>query len=324
MEIIGTSILIVIFAFLIDSLLGDFLGRYHPVCLIALLINFLWEKIVTISTSWGFNFLLEGNNFSGLAKFAGFLITIIVVGVTFTLSYYLASMHFIIDILLIYFALSYKSLVEHLARVLCPLSHGDLIKAREELSKIVGRDVDYLEEAEIARGGIETSAESLCDGIIAPLFFAFIGGAPLVMSYKAVNTLDSMIGYNFYPYKDLGFASAKLDDVLNLIPARLTAVFILITSLLTKKNFVKGLQVMRHDASKHPSPNAGFSESVMAGILNIKLGGVNYYSGNKSFRHYMNETGHSPDHLVLRQAINIVHLTAWIGLAIMASLKYLL
>jgi adenosylcobinamide-phosphate synthase len=175
-----------------------------------------------------------------------------------------------------------RDLWGHVQAVKKPLQRGDIVGARQAVAMIVGRDTQELSESEVVRATVETVAESTADGVIAPLFYLVIGGPPLALAYKAVNTLDSMVGHRDERHIDFGWASARLDDVANWIPARLTAVLLLLaTGLVTLKldRMICGWQVLRRDGGNHPSPNSGRPEAAMAGALGVQLGGTNYYDG---------------------------------------------
>jgi len=157
------------------------------------------------------------------------------------------------------------------------------------VSRIVGRDTRDLDEEEIVRATIETISESTVDGIISPLFYAVLGGAPLAMAYKAVNTLDSMVGYKSEKYLQFGWFSAKLDDMVNYIPARISIVLIPIASLIVRQRGLMALKIIFRDGKKSPSPNAGIPEAGFAGALGIQLGGINFYQGVKEYRPILGE-----------------------------------
>lgn len=175
-----------------------------------------------------------------------------------------------------------RDLWDHARAVFHALSEQDLAGARRSLSLIVGRDTDQLDDAEVIRATIETLAESTADGIVAPLFYLAIGGAPLALAYKAVNTLDSMVGHREPPYRELGWASARLDDALNWIPARIAAWAIGLAAGWVRGDWSLTSAAWRiawRDGDQHPSPNSGRPEAAMAGALSVQLGGVNTYDG---------------------------------------------
>lgn len=181
--------------------------------------------------------------------------------------------------------IAFKGLKEAAMQVHAPLVRGDLDEARLKVGYIVGRDTDKLEEPEIVRAAVETVAENTVDAAVSPLFFALLGAAPLAMAYRAANTLDSMVGYKNARYARFGWASARLDDCLNLLPARLTALLLAVAAWLTPGlSAPRSLQAVRRFAGLHPSPNSGYPEAAVAGALGITLGGVNTYGETVSRR----------------------------------------
>lgn len=193
------------------------------------------------------------------------------------------------EVWLISTTIASKGLKDAGMAVFTELRQGDIPAARRALGMIVGRDTGHLESPEIVRGTVETVAENIVDAIISPLFFALLGGAPLAMAYRAVNTLDSMVGYKNDKYRDLGWASARLDDVANYIPARITALLLTLCAALLRLDWRRCWRTVRRDARLHPSPNSGYPESAVAGALGIRLGGENVYHGVTSFRAYMGD-----------------------------------
>jgi adenosylcobinamide-phosphate synthase len=179
-------------------------------------------------------------------------------------------------ILLAWTCLATRNLIDESLTVIRALEKPDLPHARKRLARIVGRDTRNLSETEVHRALIETLAESACDGIVAPLFYMAAGGVPLAMAYKAVNTLDSMIGHADQRYLYFGKAAARLDDAANYFPSRLTALAIVAVAGVESKS---ALKTWRRDGNKHKSPNAGQPESAMAGALRVRLGGLNTYGG---------------------------------------------
>lgn len=187
-----------------------------------------------------------------------------------------------LGIYLAFTVLAWRDLAGHASVVLGALNMGSLTQARQAVSLIVGRDTESLSEEEVVRATVETIAESTSDGVIAPLFYLALGGAPLALAYKAISTLDSMVGHPDERYLDLGWASAKLDDLANWIPARLSAGLMVIAAGLTMRSAHSALEswrILRRDGHKHLSPNSGKPEAAMAGALGVQLGGLNTYEG---------------------------------------------
>ena len=182
-------------------------------------------------------------------------------------------------IVLGYTTLALRDLWDHAMRVYREMTENGLPAARLAVSQIVGRDTTNLSEAEVVRATIESIAENSSDGIVAPLFYLVLGGPPLAMAYKAVNTLDSMIGYRNSRYRDVGWASARVDDLVNWIPARLTAGAIILAAGWQLGRAWESWRICWRDAGRHLSPNSGWPEAAMAGALGVRLGGVNEYDG---------------------------------------------
>jgi adenosylcobinamide-phosphate synthase len=210
------------------------------------------------------------------------------------------------EILLGWTALATRSLLNESAAVLDALDAGDLPLARERLARIVGRDTGLLDEAETSRAVIETLAESLCDGVIAPMLYLAIGGAPLAMAFKAANTLDSMIGHRETPYLYFGRVAARLDDAANFVPARIAALSIVAGAALTGQHPRGALSIWLRDGHRHTSPNAGHPEAAMAGALGACLGGINYYDGEPDPRPFLGSEGRRPLKSDARSAMRIV------------------
>lgn len=263
----------------LDLIIGDPYSFPHPVRYIGKLISIVEKQIRKITSSD-----------KGL-KIAGFFLWFIVVGATFGITTLVLQLfkfnklaYFIVNTILIYTTLATKCLKDESVKIYKVLKTGDLEKSRIQLSYIVGRDTTNLNEKEIVRATVETVAENTVDGIIAPLFYGFIGGAPLAMAYKAVNTLDSTVGYKNDKYYYLGFASAKIDDIANYIPARLGVVLLSLGSLFAGFNFKDALKIGIRDRKNHKSPNCAFSEGAVAGALGIQLGGTNVYFGKEVYK----------------------------------------
>ncbi|WP_447528427.1 adenosylcobinamide-phosphate synthase CbiB [Vreelandella sp. TE19] len=275
---------LVLWAVAVDLAVGDPRRLPHPVVGMGRVIDFLEARL---------------NHGGALARrFKGGLLTLVVVGGVFGLATLLLDLlsrvhpwlGLAAELWLLATTFAIKGLAEAGRMIAAPLARGDLPGARQALARVVGRDTQRLDEAEIARGAVETVAENSVDGITSPLFFALIGGAPLALAYKAVNTLDSMVGYKNARFADFGFASAKLDDIANWLPARLTAVCLWAAGALLAASGKETLFVAdafthtRRQAPRHPSPNAGWPEAMVAWLMGVRLGGVNYYQGVVSHR----------------------------------------
>lgn len=227
----------------------------------------------------------------------------------------------IAEIILGAWMLAGRSLRDAVRPVAAALEKGELDRARLQVAMVVGRDTTELDESEVARAGLETVAESLCDGVLAPLFWFAIGGLPALWAFKAVSTLDSMVGHREAPYTHFGWASARLDDLLNLIPARLSVLLIALAAWSRR-----ALRIAWRDGSKTSSPNAGWCEAAYAGALGIQLGGLNVYDGVPHEGPRLGDPGRTLDGPLLREGLALerhVNLLAiLLGTAIL-SLRYL-
>jgi len=221
---------------------------------------------------------------------------------------------FVTETLLAWTCLASRSLHDEASAVVAALEAGDIVQARQRLARIVGRDTQHLDPREISRGVIETVAESCSDGVIAPLFYMTIGGVPLAMAYKTINTLDSMIGNTNEQYFYFGKIAARLDDVANFLPARLTALGITATAATIKgASSATALETCLRDGLKHASPNAGQPESAMAGALQVRLGGENFYDGERLAAPLIGERFSRPSAQKAEQAIQIAAAVSALG-----------
>lgn len=213
--------------------------------------------------------------------------------------------------------LATRNLLDEAGSVVQALEEADLERARQRLSRIVGRDTVGLDASEIARAVIETLAESLCDGVIAPMMYLAAGGVPMAMAYKAVNTLDSMIGHRDRDYEWFGKAAARLDDAANFLPARIAALLVYgACAILEPDNRGSAWRTWRLDGLKHASPNAGQTESAMAGALRVQLGGANTYGGARVETPLLGAGFASPDVHHARKALRITAMASVLGFAV--------
>lgn len=268
------NILILLFgAVVLDLLIGDPSWIPHPVVLIGKLIS----KAET----------LLRKAFPQKLRFAGKILAVTIplftLAVTFLLLWVCYQINplfgLAVEIFLGSLTLAAKSLKKESMKVYEQLEKGDLPKARYAVSMIVGRDTQNLDETGVTKAAVETVAENTSDGIIAPMFYLAIGGTPLAMCYKAINTLDSMVGYKNEKYIDFGRASAKLDDAANFIPARIAGVLMVISAYLTGMDGKNAWKIFRRDGRNHASPNSAQTEAACAGALQVQLAGNAYYFG---------------------------------------------
>lgn len=304
-------------AVVLDMVIGDPRVNWHPVILIGKLIAFLDNSLRTRSSTptaqriWGI--VLVGIVLTSC--YGGTILLLSAANHTFDL------VGAVLAMLLLWSTIAAKSLAQAGLELYQLLTKGDISTARQKLAWIVGRDTGTLETEEIVRGTVETVAENIVDGIIAPLFYALLGGVPLAIAYRAVNTMDSMVGYKNERYLYFGWAAAKLDDVMNYVPARITGLLLMVVIACLGFNARRAWHTMVRDAAGHPSPNSGIPEAAVAGALGVRLGGLNYYQGIPSFRAYMGDCIHTlaPEHI--RKTIIIMY--AVTGLFTVIGVGYL-
>jgi adenosylcobinamide-phosphate synthase len=303
----------------LDILIGDPKSFYHPVQAFGATINFLERKLLKDNLSKTAK-KLRGFILLGLLMGIGFLIPLIIIKLAYEVHPLLA---LFIEGWMLFQAFATRQLDRESKLVYKALKENDIVKARKYISYLVSRDTENMTEEDILKASIETISENIGDGILAPLFFACIGGAPLVWTYKAVNTLDSMVGYKNEKYEDFGYASAKFDDLLNFIPARLTSVFILFSGLLLKMNFKQGLKILIRDRRNHASPNSAYPEAATAGLLNIQLGGKASYFGVISQKATMGDQNKKIDLYDLKKTSQLLYLTSLIAWVVFAFFIYI-
>lgn len=229
------------------------------------------------------------------------------------------------EILLAYTTLAARDLADHAASVLRALNAGRLERAREALSHIVGRDTAALPEGEIVRATVETIAESTADGVVAPLCYLALGGAPLALAFKAISTLDSMVGHRDERYRDFGWGSARLDDAANWAPARFAACLLVLAGGLTRFRadlLARAWSIVMRDAGKHESPNSGWPEAAMAGVLHVRLGGRNVYEGIVIERPCLGDPGQALRAGHIRQALILMAMASVLAAALAAGVRF--
>ena len=299
-------------AYLLDCLAGDPQWFPHPVRLIGKCIHQGEKSLRRIGPGPWYDFTAGSLLAGGLTVSSG-LFTYWVLRQAYRKH---RSLGMCADISLAWTCLATRSLLEEASNVIDALEAGDLTQARSRVSRIVGRDTQNLDATEISRAVIETLAESLCDGIIAPMFYLALCGVPTAMAYKTINTLDSMIGHRDDRYIYFGRAAARLDDIANFLPSRLTALLIGVSSLFMQPQTLhSSLTTWLRDGGKHASPNAGQSESAMAGALQVCLGGTNTYCGEAASTNYLGAEFKPPSIPAARSAMRLTAIASLLGFA---------
>lgn len=279
--------LILLLAFLLDAAIGDSRWLPHPVRIMGSAIGkaeVILRKLEIKSYKKVVIDKLKGIILVSAIVIATFLITLSIVYIStdYFKSHFLLVTSYFLLVYLTSTTIAARELINSAKIVIESVKNDDIVSARKNLGMIVGRDTNDLSEKGILRATVETLSENLSDGIIAPLFYLTIGGLPFAMAYKAINTLDSMVGYKNERYKDFGWAAARLDDIANYIPARISGILIVTVSFFIFRSTLTGyhsLKTMITDGRKHLSPNAGIPEAAIAGALGVRLGGPSKYNG---------------------------------------------
>ncbi|MCH4889160.1 cobalamin biosynthesis protein CobD [Acidaminobacter sp. JC074] len=303
--------------YVMDLILGDPYFLYHPVRIIGHLVRFLEKGLLNL------------NDKPNVQKFKGLILLITVSGLSFLVPFViLLALHkihpllnHVMESIMIYQIFATRCLDVETKKVYRALKEGDMETARKMIGYLVSRDTDVMTEEDIIKAAIETIAENLGDGVIAPMFFIFIGGAPLGWYYKGVNTLDSMVGYKNDKYNHYGYFSAKWDDVLNYIPARLTALFIIIAGFFLRLDVKRGMRILARDKRNHSSPNSAYPESAAAGLLGIQLGGKASYFGKVSMKKTMGDPFKPIDLLDLLRTRKLLYMTSIVGFVVFSLIR---
>ena len=299
-------------AYVLDLIFGDPQNIIHPVQVIGKMI------------SSGEKYLLGKRHESDRKYkfFAGMILNITVISVTYAVTYliYKSSENSIIftvaEIYLMYTIFSINSLAREGNRVYNILKEGNIERARKDLSYLVSRDTGTMDEKMIIRSTMETISENTVDGIVAPMFYMFLGGLPLSMAYKAINTLDSMVGYKNEKYIDFGKFSAKLDDVANFIPARITGIFIILASMILGYNGKEAWRIFFRDRKNHSSPNSAHSEASVAGALGVQFGGRVSYFGKEVDKPTIGDKKKEFEIEDIKKNIKIMYVTSFLSLVV--------
>ena len=322
---------------LLDRMIGDPHGFPHPIRLIGTLIGWLDKKLNGEGESKEDQSGKKtgGSAGHGKAVLLGTMTWLVVVSatvlVTFIIMFFAYKLHVVIGIVveavLTCYILAAKSLSGESMAVYKRMEAdgGDLTEARKALSMIVGRDTENLDEAAITRAVVETIAENTSDGVIAPLIYTFIGGPVLGFAYKAVNTMDSMLGYHNDRYEYFGRVAARMDDVFNFVPARLSALMMVIAAFIGGRNYSgkRAFTVFKRDRYNHKSPNSAQTESACAGALGVRLGGDSSYFGKLVHKPYIGDDTRPVERADIKRAARLMFLTEYLWVAVLLALGIL-
>lgn len=312
-----THIASILAGFILDAVFGDPHFFPHPVRAIGWLINRLEHGIRTLFPR------TEKGELAGGAVFAVLVPAVTALAAVLLLASAKAAgdaVLFLAESVLVYFLLAARSLRDESMKVYHSLKKGDVEEARHNVSMIVGRDTSVLDAAGIARAAVETVAENTSDGVIAPLFFLALGGPVLGWAYKAVNTMDSMVGYKNEKYLFFGRAAARFDDLVNFIPARLSAVLMMVAAVIWRMDFQNAVRIFRRDRFNHKSPNSAQTESVCAGALRIRLAGDAWYFGELCKKPFIGDDIRPVEQEDIKRANRLMYTAS--GLALFLALAW--
>ena len=314
------SLYALLIGFGMDLILGDPHGFPHPVAAIGKLSSGLEKRLRRL-----FPATVRGENIAGgvLWVLVAGLSTVVPAFVLWGCRLVSPWLRLVVESAMCWQILATKSLRVESMKVYTALETGDLQASRYAVSMIVGRDVSRLDEAGVARAAVETVAENTSDGVVAPLVFLALGGAPLGFFYKAVNTMDSMLGYVEPPYKNIGLVPARLDDVMNFLPARLSALLMLAAGALLRMDAKQGWKIFRRDRFNHASPNSAQTESVCAGLLGLRLAGDAWYHGVLHKKPYIGDALRDIEHRDIPRACRLLYGTSFLALAVCGGVKLL-
>lgn len=298
-------------AFVLDFILGDPVFSLHPIRLLGRTVMHTEPVFRQLSTP----LFVSGLLFAVTLILGTWITALVIVLVAAAVSPVLAA---VVNLVMIYFCISARCLQKEALAIRNCLARKRLDEAKNNLAMIVGRDVDPLDTAGISRATVETVAENLVDGVISPLFFAVIGGAPLALAYKMVNTLDSMVGYKNERYAVFGKAAARIDDAANFIPARLSVPIVSLAAFLLFRTGKPAWSTAVRQGRNHSSPNAGYPEAAFAGAMSVCLGGPNFYFGQLVEKPYIGHGLGKARSLHIEAACRLMMLSALIAVAVAA------
>ena len=305
------SFLALVIGFCIDLLIGDPHSIPHPVVGIGKLISALEKRLRRLFPKTDRGEIAAGGVLWVLVVV---ICTAIPAGILYLCHRLSPWLRLTVESIMCWQILATKSLKDESMNVYKALESGDLERSRHAVSMIVGRDTARLDDAGVTRAAVETVAENTSDGVVAPMLFLALGGAPLGFFYKAINTMDSMLGYVEMPYKNIGLVPAKMDDLANYLPSRLSALLMLAAGVLLGLDGKNGWRIFRRDRFNHASPNSAQTESVCAGLLGVRLAGDAWYHGVLHRKKYIGDDTREIAHRDILLACRLLYLTAFLTL----------
>jgi len=325
------SAIILFLAFILDLFLGDPRYRLHPIRLIGRCIA-LFTRILRragLDGRWGGVVLVMMVEFAFLTAFLASSLVLHRINILLGLGF---------DLFICYSCLALKDLFYHTDQVIRALESGNLPEAREGIAMVVGRDVRFLDEKGISRAAMETLAENFVDGFLSPLFWYLSGGilgyifglSPVMsavgfmITFKVASTLDSMVGYKDSEFLEFGWAGAKLDDIMNFIPARLSLMVLSAGAWICRLKPMEGIKTALRDRLKHDSPNSAHAESFVAGALNVRLGGPTIYPDGQKDKPWLGQGNPDPLPIHIRRTASLLKCSAWVGVFFSVSAFILL
>ena len=315
------SLLALLVGFCVDLLIGDPHSIPHPVVGIGKLISFLEKGLRRLFPKTDGGEIAAGGV---LWVLVAVICTALPAGILFLCHRISPWLRLVTESIMCWQILATKSLKDESMKVYMALESGDLEESRHAVSMIVGRDTARLDDAGVTRAAVETVAENTSDGVVAPMLFLALGGAPLGFFYKAVNTMDSMLGYVEPPYKNIGLIPAKMDDAANFLPSRLSALLMLAAGFLLGLDGKNGWRIFRRDRFNHASPNSAQTESVCAGLLGVRLAGDAWYHGVLHQKKYIGDDTRDITHRDILLACRLLYMTAFLNLLLCVFVKLLM
>lgn len=312
------SLVALVMGYILDLIFGDPYWMPHPVRFIGNLISILEKVIRRFMPKTKRGEYIGGIILTVMVVSISMVIPLVIILIAKTINKYLA---LIVESFMCYQILATKSLKVESMKVYDELAKNDLPSARKAVSMIVGRDTKDLTFSGVAKAAVETVAENTSDGIIAPMIFIAIGGAPMGFFYKAINTMDSMVGYKNERYINFGRFAAKLDDVVNYLPARISAYQMILSSFFLRYDYKNAFKIYKRDRYNHASPNSAQTESVCAGALDVQLAGNAYYFGKLYEKPTIGDDIREINYDDIKKANRLLYCTSFISIVIISVIK---